>query len=115
MISCEQPLVYNRCKKKLETQGTMQPWTWSHSQKHALLNDIIWHGLTEAVFLATQEPDGLARSDERRPDGVTLILWESGKCLAWDNAAIDTLAESYRTRSAGAAVAATEIAAHREN
>src|SRR6218665_907291 len=82
--------------------------------RHALLNDIIWRGITKAGFPATKEPTGLARSDGRRPDGVTLILLEGGKCLAWDAAVIDTLAEPYCTRSAEAAGAAAEIAADRK-
>src|SRR5688572_11580450 len=82
--------------------------------RHASLNDIIWRGLTKAGFPATKEPAGLARSDGRRPDGVTLIPWEGGKSLAWDATVIDTLAESYRTRSAEVAGAAAEIAADRK-
>jgi len=62
---------------------------------------------------ATYEPTGLARSDGRHPDGVTLIPWEGEKCLAWDATVIDTMAESYRTRSAEAVGAAAEIAADR--
>jgi Reverse transcriptase (RNA-dependent DNA polymerase) len=82
--------------------------------RHALLNDIIWRGLNKAGFPATKEPNGLARSDGRRPDGVTLIPWEGGKCLAWDATVINTLAESYRSRSAEVAGAAAEIAADRK-
>jgi len=78
--------------------------------RHALLNNIIWRGLAKAGFSATKEPAGLARSDGKCPDGVTLIPWEGGKCFAWDATVIDTLAESYRTRSAEAASAAAEIA-----
>ena len=48
-------------------------------------------------------------------DGVTLIPWEGGMCLAWDATVIDTLEESYRARSAEAAGAAAEIAAERKS
>jgi len=82
--------------------------------RNALLNDIIWRGLTIQPFPATKEPTGLARCDGRRPDGVTLIPWEGGKCLAWTATVIDTLAESYRIRSAEDAGAAAEIAADRK-
>ena len=63
--------------------------------RHELPNEIIWSGLIKAWFPATKEPAGLARYDGRRPDGVTLILWEGSKCLAWDAIVIDTLAEFY--------------------
>src|SRR6218665_1959022 len=66
------------------------------------------------VFPATKEPTGLARSDGRRPDGVTLIPWEGGKCLTWNATVTDYLAESYCTRAAEAAGAAAEIAADRK-
>lgn len=45
---------------------------------------------------------------------MTLIPWEGGKCLAWDATVIDTVAESYRARSAEVAGAAAEIAADRK-
>lgn len=83
--------------------------------RHALINDITWRGLIKAGFPATREPVGLVRSDGKRPDGVTLIPWEGGRCLAWDATVIDTLAESYRARSAEAAGAAAEIAAERKS
>src|SRR6218665_249702 len=71
--------------------------------------------LSKPVFPATKEPVGHLRSDGKRPDGVTLIPWEGGSCLAWDVTAIDTLAESYSARSAEAAGAAAEIAAERKS
>jgi len=83
--------------------------------RHALINDITWRGLIKAGFPATKEPVGLVRSDGKRPDGITLIPWEGGKCLAWDATVIDTLAESYRLRSAETAGAAAEIAAERKS
>ena len=66
---------------------------------HALINDITWRGIIKAGFPATREPVSLVRSDGKCPDGVTLIPWEGGRCLAWDATVIDTLAESYRARS----------------
>ena len=58
---------------------------------HQMTSYMAWP-ITKAGFLATKEPTGLARSDGRRPDGVTLIPWEDGKCLAWDATVIDTMA-----------------------
>src|SRR6218665_967372 len=68
--------------------------------RHALINDITWRGLIKAGFPATREPVGLVRSDGKRPDGITLIPWEGGRFLAWDATVNDTLALSYRARSA---------------
>ena len=32
----------------------------------------------------TKEPTGLFRTDGKRPDGLTLVPWQSGKSLCWD-------------------------------
>ena len=33
---------------------------------------------------STKEPTGLLRGDGKRPDGLTLVRWQAGKCLTWD-------------------------------
>ena len=63
--------------------------------KHSLLNNTIWHAMNKAGVQSTKEPTGLLRSDGKRPDGVTLILWAKGRCLAWDLTVPDTFATSY--------------------
>ena len=40
------------------------------------------------------EPRGLYRTDGKRPDGVTMIPWETGKQLVWDVTVVDALAPS---------------------
>ena len=40
------------------------------------------------------EPDGLTRTDGKRPDGITLAPWEEGKQLVWDVTCVDLLAPS---------------------
>ena len=42
----------------------------------------------------TLEPRGLCRSDGRRPDGISIIPWSRGRCLAWDATCHDTYAPS---------------------
>ena len=41
------------------------------------------------------EPTGLSRSDGKRPDGVTIAPWSSGKPLVWDATCLDTFAQSH--------------------
>ena len=40
------------------------------------------------------EPNGLTRSDGKRPGGITLAPWEVGKQLVWDVTCVDLLAPS---------------------
>ena len=51
--------------------------------------------MQRAKIPAAKEPPGLLRSDNKRPDGVTLIPWKQGKCLAWDVTMPDTYAQSH--------------------
>jgi len=41
----------------------------------------------------TKEPVGLFRTDGKRPDGLTLTPWQSGKSLCWDVTVTCLLAE----------------------
>ena len=61
----------------------------------------------------TKEPTGLFRTDGKRPDGLTLVPWQSGKSLCWDVTVICPLAESFVTGTAREACAAAELAASR--
>ena len=40
------------------------------------------------------EPNGLTRTDGKRPDGITPAPWEEGKQLVWDVTCVDLLAPS---------------------
>ena len=71
--------------------------------RHGLLNDIIWRAMQRAKVPASKEPTGLTRTDGKRPDGVTIIPWARGRCMAWDVTVPDTLAPSYLQASAGRA------------
>ena len=51
--------------------------------------------MKRAKIPASIEPVGLLRNDGKRPDGVTLIPWKQGKCLAWDFTMQDTFANSH--------------------
>ena len=82
--------------------------------RHHNINDIIWRALTKAGVPSTKEPYGLSRTDGKRPDGLTLIPWSSGKCAIWDVTVIDTFAHSYLNVTSVTAGGAAEIAAARK-
>ena len=50
------------------------------------------------------------RSDEKRPDGVRLVPWALGRCLAWDATVVDTLAVSHLPGTSVIAGSADEAA-----
>jgi len=72
-------------------------------------------GHHEGWSFRKKEPLGLLRSDGKRPDGVTLIPWKSGKCATWDITVTDTLATSNFAYSSHAAGSAAECAAEKKN
>ena len=75
------------------------------------MNDIVHRSLVAAKIPARLEPSGLQRSDGKRPDGVTVVPWGSGKLLTWDVTCPDTFAPSYTssaTSEAGAVAALAE-------
>jgi len=51
--------------------------------RHHALNDLIARTLVSAGIPVTKEPNGLSRSDGKRPDGLTLVPWKEGKPLTW--------------------------------
>jgi len=77
------------------------------SRRHTL-NDLVWRALGRANVPAVMEPIGLLRSDGKRPDGLTQILWQAGKCMAWDVTVTDTLVELYIQATSSTAGAAAE-------
>jgi len=82
------------------------------SARHANLNELICRSLVRASIPVTKEPTGQSRTDGKRPDGLTLILWRMGRTLIWDATAADILAASYLPSTSVAA--AVEQAAERK-
>src|SRR6476661_7039747 len=96
-----------------DTRG--EAWTSSAGchTRHSQLNYVIWRPLQRAQIPSAKEPTGLCRTDGKRPDGVTMITWARGRCLAWDVTVPDTLAPSHVDESAarvGSAAAKAEVA-----
>ena len=63
---------------------------------------------------STKEPAGLFRGDGKRPDGLTLVPWQSGRSLTWDVTVVDTLANSYTPITSATSCGAAEAAATRK-
>ena len=63
--------------------------------RHSAINDIIKKSLRSAKILAHLEPVGICRSNGKRPDGATILLWKSGRILVWDTTCPDTFAPSH--------------------
>jgi hypothetical protein len=82
--------------------------------RHHTLNDVVTRALNRAAVPASKEPTGLSREDGKRPDGMTLTPWQSGKLLIWDVTVISTLASSYVSLSAQEKGKAAELAATRK-
>jgi len=78
------------------------------------LNEVIARSFASAGIPVTKEPSGIYRDSVKRPDGVTLVPWQSGWAMAWDVTVATTLAESYLPASSATAAAAAEAAASRK-
>jgi Reverse transcriptase (RNA-dependent DNA polymerase) len=81
--------------------------------RHSQINDLLLRAFSNAGVLATREPHGLCTQAGKRPDGVTSIPWQRGRCLAWDATCPDTFAQSHlqsTSTTAGAAATTAEAA-----
>jgi len=52
--------------------------------RHNQVNDLLCRAFINTDTLATRGPHSLCTRDNKRPDGVTLVQWKRGRCLAWD-------------------------------
>ena len=83
-------------------------------QRHAWLNDLIHGALIRAETPAVKEPQGLSSDDGKRPDGLTLVPWQSGRSATWDVMVAHTLATSYVLQNALQAGSAAAAASARK-
>jgi hypothetical protein len=98
----------------LGTHGLACRRSSGRTTRHHVINDLVWRALTQADVPAIKEPAGLLRSDGKRPDGLTQIPWQAGRCMTWDVTITDTLAESYLSTTSTVAGGAAEGAANRK-
>jgi len=59
------------------------------------------------------ELHGLVRDDGKRPGGLTLLPWNSGRSATWDVTVVDTLGNAYLQQSVITSACAAETAAMR--
>lgn len=78
--------------------------------RHNQLNELIHKSLQTAKVPATKEPTGISRTDGKRPDGISLVPWVRGKCLAWDVTCPDTFAASHVALSSATVASAADQA-----
>src|SRR5664279_2698170 len=70
--------------------------------------------IAKAGYPSVKEPQGLLRSDGKRPDGLTLTPWREGRSATWDVTVTHTAAASYLGITSSNAAAAAEAAARRK-
>jgi hypothetical protein len=84
----------------LGTHGLSCRFSAGRRFRHAEVNDLIRRAFVSAGIPSLLEPSGVSRDDGKRPDGLTLVPWSSGKSLVWDFTCVDTLAPSRLITSA---------------
>ena len=84
------------------------------SIRHQQINDLVWRNLRIADTPSVKEPSGLLPGEVKRPDRLTIVPWQDGRCLAWDTTAVETLASSYVAVSAQVTGSEAQAAAERK-
>ena len=69
-------------------------FTATRFSRHAILNSLIKQTLGSLDLVSMLEPQGLYRTDGKRPYSVTMIPWEMCKQRVWDVTVGDALAPS---------------------
>ena len=82
--------------------------------RHRHANSAIQRAMAAAEIPTTLEPAGLSLSDERRPDGQTLLPWSRGRPLVWDFTCLHRLAASYARKAVEKGSGVAEIGEERK-
>ena len=101
------------CRRQANSQLHLQDGT-GKIMRHQALNDLIARSFSAADVPFSKEPSGLLRSDGKRPDGLSLVRWQSDKALCWDVTVICPLADSYISDTAREPGSVAELAASRK-
>jgi len=59
-------------------------------QRHARINALIHRAVIRAEVPATKEPQSVSRDDGKRPDGLTLVPWQSGRSATWNSTQLNS-------------------------
>jgi len=81
--------------RRLHTCSFVCKRTPGRSARHHSLNDLFARSFASAGIPVTKEPVELPQTDVKRPDGVTLVSWQTSKSVCLDVTVICPLAESY--------------------
>lgn len=114
-IPIVQPHLCHHCDTQVDcfgTHGLSCRLSQGRFSRHASINSIVKKSLDSAKIPSRLEPNGILRSDGRRPDGVTLIPWKCGRMLVWDVTCPDTFAPSHVSLAADVTGAVADEAEH---
>ena len=105
--------MWQKCRHQRPTHIVMslQP---GRQARHSAINDLIKRSLASANVPCIREPVDLTRSDNKRPDIMSLVPWREGRLLVWDYTCCDTLAPTYLSKSVLKAGSAAEMAEDRK-
>ena len=108
------PLSMRKCRRRKRAARTvLQMECWSFHTPPAVERRH-WRDLRRADIPAIKEPSELIPGSDLRLDGLTLISWQGGRCLAWDATVVDNLAMSYLSTSSTDVGSAAKAAAERK-
>ena len=113
-LCVEHTCVCGRQVDRLGTHGLSCLAAEGKTTRHQMINDIIHRSLSAAGVPSIKEPPDTSKLDGKRPDGITIVPWKSGKSLAWDVTVADTYAPSYLDGTVHTQGWAAEAAAKRK-